>query len=125
MSHVTPASWPAAATRDGVMQAMATRTPKAKSLSALKLNTSSLTHETGRRPLRAGEARGSESCADGLRLIAAYLSQFSTLSAGTRLNSETLSVTQIASIARACAAINMSWALRGVPLFSSATRIAA
>ena len=60
---------------------------------------------------------------NNLRL--AYLSQFSTFSTGTRLNSETLSVTQVASIARACAAINMSWALIGVPLFSSAMRIEA
>lgn len=52
-------------------------------------------------------------------------SQFSTFSAGTRLNSATLSVTHTASSARACAAISMSWAPTGVPFFSNATRIAA
>ena len=51
-----------------------------------------------------------------------HLSQFSTFKAGTRLNSATLSVTQTASMARACAAISMSCALIGVPFFSSATR---
>jgi hypothetical protein len=55
----------------------------------------------------------------------AYASQFSTLRAGTRLNSATLSVTHTASIARACAAINMSFAPMGVPFFSSAVRMAA
>ena len=59
------------------------------------------------------------------RKVAAHLSQFSTFRAGTRLNSVTLSVTQIASMARACAAINMSWAPIGVPRFSRATRIEA
>ena len=54
-----------------------------------------------------------------------YLSQFSTLRADTRLNSATLSVTQTAPSARACAAISMSCAPIGVPFFSSATRIAA
>jgi hypothetical protein len=54
-----------------------------------------------------------------------YRSQFSTLSAGTRLNSATLSVTHTASIARACAAISMSCAPIRAPFFSNATRIAA
>jgi hypothetical protein len=54
-----------------------------------------------------------------------YLSQFSTLKAGTRLNSATLSVTHTASMARACAAISMSCAPIGVPFRSSVTRIEA
>lgn len=55
----------------------------------------------------------------------AQFSQFSTLSAGTRLNSAVLSVTQTASRARAWAAISMSFAPIGVPLRSSAVRMAA
>lgn len=54
-----------------------------------------------------------------------HLNQFSTFRAGTRLNSETLSVTQTASRARACAAISMSYAPIGVPFLSRDTRIEA
>lgn len=61
----------------------------------------------------------------GVPKVAFHLNQFSTLSAGTRLNFATLSVTHTASMARACAAISMSCAPMGVPFFSSATRIAA
>lgn len=61
----------------------------------------------------------------GLGVDRAYRNQFSTLREGTRLNSATLSVTHTASIARAWAAISMSWAPIGVPFFSNATRIAA
>ena len=56
------------------------------------------------------------------RLALAYRTQFSAFSAGTRLNSVKLSVTQTASIARACAAISMSCAPIGVLFFPSATR---
>lgn len=74
----------------------------------------------------SGQVRHAVASPDGKYVASpAHLSQFSTFSAGTRLNSATLSVTQTASMARACAAINMSCAPIGVPLFSRATRIEA
>ena len=50
-------------------------------------------------------------------------SQFSRLKPGTRENSRSLSVTSVASIARACAAIQVSFAPIGVPWRSSRARI--
>lgn len=82
-------------------------------------STSLILKDRNRPPRRVLEPTGAA------RLAPAYRTQFSTFSAGTRLNSLRLSVTQTASIARACAAISMSWAPIGVPFLSSATRIAA
>ena len=44
------------------MQAMATRTPSARRLPALKLNTSFLTHEAGRRPATTQEGQRRSFC---------------------------------------------------------------
>ncbi len=57
-----------------------------------------------------------------LRLLNQYLSQFSTRSLGTRLNSRSFAVTTTQSSICACAAINMSLGPINSPRFSNVAR---